>query len=93
MACAGRTPGPKTAQSISRSFFKHYGNKYDESAFGHKNVDNVVLNAIEEINHNAVYTDAVVTLKGGAPVRVLLKMERHFPTGWRVASWETLSGE
>lgn len=89
-ACGGRVPAPKTAQSVSRGYFRHYGNKYEQSVFGRKNVENVAINSIEEISHNAVYTDAVVVLRNGGAAHALVKMEKHFPRGWKVVSWELL---
>lgn len=89
-ACGGRVPSPKTAQSKTRSYFRHYGNKYEQSVFGRKNVGDVTINSIEEISRNAAYTDAIVSLRDGGAARVLLKMEKHFPRGWKIMSWELL---
>lgn len=89
-SCGGRVPKPKTVQSKAASFFKSYGRKYETTRFAHKNVDQVTVNAIEEISKNTAYADAVVSLKDGHASRTLLKMEKHFPRGWKVVSWEIL---
>jgi hypothetical protein len=89
VACGGRTPRPKTAQNVTLHFFKSYGNKYKTTAF-HKNVSQVRINALQEISHNTVYAEAVVGLKDGHADHVLLKMEKRFPHGWIVKSWEIL---
>jgi hypothetical protein len=89
-ACGGRVPSPKTAQSVSRGYFRHYGNKYESSVFGRKNVADVAINSVEEISHNAAYTDTVVMLRDGGAAHALVKMEKHFPRGWKVVSWELL---
>lgn len=90
VSCGGRVPKPKTVQSKALSFFKHYGRKYETTRFANKNVDQITVNAIEEISKNTAYADAVVSLKDGHASRTLLKMEKHFPRGWKVISWEVL---
>lgn len=90
VSCGGRVPKPKTVQSKATSFFKRYGHKYETTRFANKNIDQVTVNIIEEISKNTVYADAVVSLKDGHASRTLLKMEKHFPRGWKIISWETL---
>lgn len=89
VSCGGRTPRPKTAQNVTLHFFKSYGNKYKTTPF-HKNVDQVRISALQEISYNTVYAEAIVGLKDGHAEQALLKMEKHFPNGWTVKSWEIL---
>ncbi len=90
ISCGGRVPSPKTAQSVSTSYFKSYGRKYPSTYFGHKNVDIVKINSVEEISHNIALVDAIVKLVDGHAGRALVKMQKKFPGGWRVVSWEML---
>lgn len=88
-ACATDRPRAKTAQSVTRSYLKHYGRKHKAAPF-YRNVDRVNINAIEPVSHRVAHTDAIVHLKDGQVARVLLKMENKFPQGWKVQSWEVL---
>ena len=88
VACSSRVPSPRSARGASMSYFKKYGRKYDNTQFGNKNVDNVTINAIEEIQNKVALVDAVVTFMDGHAARVLVRMQNKFPQGWKVQSWE-----
>lgn len=89
-ACGGRVPSPKAAQNISKGFFKSYGRKYKTSEFGNKNLDSLAINGITELHFNAAEVDAIVALKDGRALRALITMEKDFPIGWHVTSWEKI---
>jgi hypothetical protein len=90
VSCGGRVPDAKTAQSVSTRYFSAYGKKYPETTFGQKNVEMVKINTIEEISHNTALADTIVHFFNGHVGRALVKMEKKFPGGWRVVSWEML---
>lgn len=90
VACAGRTPTPKTAQSVAKSYFKAYAHKYPASEFGHKSLTDVTINQIEEISYRFALVDSMVDFTDGKQGRALLRMQNKFPRGWRVVSWEML---
>lgn len=91
VACSGaRIPTAKTAQSVSHSYFKKYGGKYSTSDFSKHNFQNVTINHIEEISYKIALVDTIVTFVDGHAARTLLKMEKKFPKGWTVKSWEVL---
>lgn len=89
-ACGGRVPSPKTAQHVSASFLKSYGNKYKSSDLGGKNLDHLAINSIQELHRHVVEVDSFVTLKDGRALRTLLTLEKDFPRGWHVTSWEKI---
>lgn len=89
VACGGRVPSPKTTQSATLSYFKKYGRKYPTSYFGFKNVSAVTINTIEESSYNHAVADTLINLVDGHIVRAVVSMERKFPGGWKVQSWET----
>ncbi len=89
VACGGRVPSPKTTQSATLSYFKKYGRKYPSSYFGLKNVSSVTINSIEESSYNHAVADTLINLVDGHIVRAVVSMERKFPSGWKVQSWET----
>lgn len=89
-SCGARLPGPKTARSSALSYFKSYGSKYGTTPFGHKNVSNVTINTIEEISYQFAFVDAIVEFVDGHAARVLIRMNKRFPLGWKVNSWEML---
>ena len=89
-ACGDRVPKPKTARSVSMSYFKKYGRQYKGTPFAHKNIDNVTINSIEEISFKFALVDTIITFVDGHAGRALVRMERKFPSGWRVISWEML---
>jgi phage terminase large subunit-like protein len=88
--CAARTPTPKTAQSVAKSYFKTYAHKYPASEFGHKNCTGVSINQIEEISYRFALVDAMIDFSDGKQGRSLIRMQNKFPGGWRVVSWEML---
>jgi len=88
VSCGGRVPSAKTAQSVSRSYFKNYGKKYQSSDFGYGNVQNVTINGVEEISHKFALVDTSIDFLDGKRGRALLRLERKFPQGWKVVSWE-----
>lgn len=90
VACAGRVPTAKTAQRVATSYFNKYGHKYRETAFAKGHIDRVSINGIEEVSYKIVYVDTLLKMKSGDTTRTLVKMENHFPGGWRVLSWEVL---
>lgn len=91
VACGGgRTPNPKTARSSAISYFKRYGGKYKSTPFGGKNVSNVTINSVEETSRNYAFVDAIVEFVDGHAARVLVRMNKRFPSGWKVTSWEML---
>ena len=89
-ACGGQRPSPKTAQAVSQSFFKTYGNKYKTTPFAQKNIEKIEINQIEPVSYRVALVDAFVGFKDGHIGRTLVKMENRFPYGWRVLSWEML---
>lgn len=91
VSCGGRrTPSPKTARSAAISYFKKYGRKYKSTPFANKNVDNVTINGIEEISYKLAFVDTIVTFVDGHAARTLVRMQKKFPNGWTVVSWEML---
>ncbi|HLD44104.1 MAG TPA: hypothetical protein VJC18_01610 [bacterium] len=88
VSCAGRTPTAKSAQSIGTHYFQSYGKKFPFSDFGHKNIDRVMINGVEEVSFRMALVDAVVQHVDGHASHVLMKMEKKFPGGWCVISWE-----
>lgn len=86
----GRTPSPKTARSSAISYFKRYGGKYKTTPFASKNVSNVTINSVEETSRNYAFVDAIVEFVDGHAARVLVRMNKRFPSGWKVTSWEML---
>lgn len=88
-ACGGRVPSPRTTQSVTLNYFKKYGQKYPGSYFGTKNVSSVTINLIEESSYKNAITDTLISLVDGHTVRAIIMMERKFPGGWKVKSWET----
>jgi hypothetical protein len=90
IACGGRTPSPKTARSAAIGYFKGYGNKYPATPFGSKNLENVTINHIEEISYKLALIESYINFRDGHMGRSLLRMERKFPGGWRLVSWEML---
>ena len=90
-ACGGaRIPSPKTAQSVSRSYFKKYGAKFPASQFSRHNIETVTINGVQEISYHFALVDTIVTFADGHAARTLLKLEKKFPQGWKVQSWEIL---
>ncbi len=89
-ACSQRMPKPKTAQGVIKSYFKDYGKKYKDSDFGQHKVDDVEVNAIQELQHEMVLVIAYVSLGDGDIVykvgATLLKKTLF----WRMLSWENL---
>ena len=90
-ACSARTPSAKTAQRVTKSYFQRYGKKFKDTPFAKGNIDHISINGIEEVSYKNVYVDADVALKSAGSARTLLRMENHFPGGWRVLSWEVLN--
>lgn len=87
-ACGGRVPSAQTAQEAAISYFKKYGRKYPQTQFGSRNLQNVTINAIQELSNKVALVDTAITFRDGHAARALVKMEKHFPGGWRVVSWE-----
>ena len=90
VACAGRTPAPKTAQHVIGAHFHHYGKLYKETSFGKSKVREVEILGTEEIHKNLVAVTAFVTLENGDVFKVRVTLEKG-PFGWRTLSWENLS--
>lgn len=86
----GRSPSPKSAQSITKRFFKNYGKKYKESVFAHKAVSDVGVNGVREQSRHVAEIDAFVDLKSGERHRVLVTVKKTPPIGWNVISWEII---
>lgn len=90
-ACSGgRTPAAKTAHNVALSYYKGYGGKFPTTVYGSKNVRNVTINAIEEISYKFALVDSLVDFVDDHQARTLIKMQRKFPGGWQVDSWEIL---
>lgn len=89
-AMAARLPKPKTAQNSISRYFKKYGKKYDETVFAGKNFDTVSINAIEEVSYHVVYVDTILTFRDGKIMRAIVKLQKRFPVGWKVKSWESV---
>lgn len=87
-ACSGRVPTAKTAQRVSKSYFKSYGRKFKSSDFGYHNLRQVTVNSVEEISYRLALADVHVSFLDGTAGRALLRLERKFPQGWTVVSWE-----
>lgn len=90
VACGGRVPTAKSAQSITRNYFSHYGSRYKKSIFGTNKVKRVEVNRIEDLSLHLAEIEAFVTLKDGTMTRVLLNVKNNPPFGWSVLSWEML---
>lgn len=87
-ACGGRVPSAKTAQGVATSHLKGYGRKYKSSDFGGRNLNRVAINSVIEVSRFVAEVDAIAALKDGRALRVLVTMQRKFPQGWFVVSWE-----
>ncbi|MBI4411442.1 MAG: hypothetical protein HY541_03040 [Deltaproteobacteria bacterium] len=89
-ACGGRIPSAKSAQSMSKSFFKSYGKKYKTSLFGQNKIQKLEINRVEELSRFLAAIDAVVNFDNGHAARVLLTAKKTPPLGWDIQSWEML---
>lgn len=87
-ACGGRVPSAKTAQGVATSHLKGYGRKYKSSDFGARNLNRVAINSVIEVSRFVAEVDAIAALKDGRALRVLVTMQKKFPQGWFVVSWE-----
>ncbi len=89
-SCGSRLPSPKSAQSITRGFFKSYGHKYKTSLFGNQKVSRIEINTIQEQSRNLAEVDAFLGFNTGESTRVLMTLKKRPPFGWTVLSWEML---
>ncbi len=83
-------PKAERAQQVIHRHLNSYGKKYPDTVYGNKNVQSILINGIEPVSYNTVFVDTVVNYKEGTSKRHLLKMQKKFPQGWRVISWEVL---
>lgn len=90
VACGGRIPEPKTAHSLTESYFKRYSKKYPQSPLGVSPAQKVEINQVHEYSLNHVQTEAFLNLKDGTILRVLMNMKKTPPFGWAITSWEVL---
>lgn len=90
-ACSGKKPSPKTAQSTTLSFFKHYGKRYKDSSFGKSPVTNVTINGVRQVSYNHAEVDAFLALTNGEIARTLITMKNRPPLGWAITSWELIA--
>ncbi|MDO8520337.1 MAG: hypothetical protein Q7T11_09300, partial [Deltaproteobacteria bacterium] len=89
-ACGGgRIPTPKSAHSITQSFFKKYGKKYKTSVYG-QGLKGVEIQGIREQSRNQADVEAYVTTSGGEKTHVLMTFKKAPPLGWKVQTWENL---
>ena len=72
------------------SYFKKYGAKFPASQFSRHNIETVTINGVQEISYHFALVDTIVTFADGHAARTLLKLEKKFPQGWKVQSWEIL---
>jgi len=89
-ACGGRAPSPKSAHGMAQSFFKSYGHKYKQSAFGQVPIDKIEINRVEERALNLAEVEVFLNFHDGHVARVLLLTRKSPPFGWTVKSWEVL---
>lgn len=89
-AYAGRVPSVKTAVSLSKSYFKHYGKKYKESFLGQNAVQQIEIHQIFEQSRHYATIEAVLTLHTGQKAHVLLTSRKNPPFGWSIVSWELI---
>lgn len=90
-ACGGgRVPTAKTAQSVTRSFFKNYSKKYKTSVLGQNPIEKVEINGVREQSYHHAEIEAFLGLKDGHVARVLLTVRSKPPLGWNVLSWEMI---
>jgi hypothetical protein len=88
-ACScGRVPSAKKAQSVATGHLKGYGRKYRTSDFGGRNLDRIAINSVQEVSRHVAEVDAIAALKDGRSLRVLVTLQKKFPQGWFVVSWE-----
>lgn len=88
ISCGGRIPQAKSAQSLTKSYFKSYGRKYKESIFGKIPVDRIEINQITEQSFHIAEIEAFLNFRSGEVARVLLTAKNSPPFGWSVVSWE-----
>ena len=88
MSCA-RLPSAKSAHSLTKSHFKRYSQKYNESVLG-GTLENVAVNSVREQSRFISEIDAVLTYDNGRIARVLITAKKNPPLGWKVVSWEML---
>ncbi len=90
VACGGRVPSPKSAQSLTEHFFNRYSKKYKTSIFGENKIKEVKINGVQEQALNLATIDAFLTLDNGTLARVLINSKKQPPVGWKVQSWEMM---
>lgn len=87
-AHAARLPSAEKVQQVTVKYFNKYGKKYPSTVFANDNLDIVQINKIYEVSYKIVYADVVLTFDDGKVGRALMKMNKRFPKGWHVISWE-----
>ena len=87
-ACAGRTPSDAKTANLSKGYFKKYGNKYKDTMFYNNGPQSVEVKRTQELQRNLANSFAILQLKDGQEVPVILTLLYKFPRGWRISSWE-----
>jgi len=86
LSCA-RQPSYDRSAKVIRKYFKKYGKKYPDTAFGKSKVSEVEILSQEEIHKHLVAVEAFVTFEDGSVRKVSATVEKG-PLGWRFISWE-----
>ena len=89
--CAGRTPSTKRAEAVIQKYFKKYGKKYPETAFGQYPVKRVEVTSISEIHRSYVGVEAFLTLGSGDLRKINATLEKK-ALAWKFDSWENPEG-
>ena len=87
-ACLGRVPSNTSTASMTKGYFKKYGNKYKDTVFSESPVSSIEVKAVKELQKDVATSLAVVKLENGTEIPIISTMIRKPPLGWRMTSWE-----
>lgn len=90
-SCGGRVPSQLTTSSIAKKHFGKYGHQYPQSVFGQKNISNIEVKAVEEIQKNVATSFLVLKFDNSEEIPVIMTMIRKLPLGWRISGWEKVT--
>jgi hypothetical protein len=88
MACGGRVPSDAKTAHLAKGYFKKYGNKYKDTVFHNNGPAQVEVKRTQELQRSLANSFAILQLKDGQEVPVILTLLNKFPRGWRISSWE-----
>lgn len=88
IGCGGRIPSDAKTANLAKGYFKKYGNKYKDTVFHHNGPQQVEVKRTQELQRSLANSFAILQLKDGQEVPVILTLLNKFPRGWRISSWE-----